>query len=70
MNVEERQALRARLVAERERLDLLPRTSGYVAHRQKCVARALELLSEDERSMSPEVGDELTGLLSSLTLGS
>jgi hypothetical protein len=70
MDVEECLALRARLVAERERLSLLPRTSAYVAHRLKCVARALELLIEDECAQSPGVGDELAGLLGSLTLGS
>jgi len=35
---------RQRLVAERARLELLPRTSAYVVHRMRVVARAMVLL--------------------------
>jgi len=35
---------RQRLVAERARLEVLPRTSAYVVHRMRVVARAMVLL--------------------------
>jgi hypothetical protein len=69
MTVEERNALSARLVAERERLDRLPRTSAYVLHRQKCVSRALALLEQQSNcSVVRDASDELVSLLDALSL--
>lgn len=66
MEDETKQNARERLEAEKARLDKLPLSSAYAAHRRRCVSRALELLNVTR--LSSEAEDELAQLLGTLSM--